>query len=237
MSRVIRHEPCPRCRERGQDRRGDNLGVYADGGYHCFNCGNHRNGKFQLTFVNKESNDHKKGVLPLDFTRQVPAECWKWLLKYGLPYSYWAPYCGYSPNENRLIITYGEPVRFSQGRAFTVGDSKWKNYGDRYNHCEVLSPQLAGPIAVVEDLISAHKIAQVSPALPLFGTSISDIAVKTLLAAKRPVVLWLDDDQYGLLPKKINRLQSLLGVSVGYVKTEKDPKEYSVSEIQKLLQA
>lgn len=235
MGRAVKHEACPRCRERGQDRRGDNLGVYADGGLHCYSCGYHRNGKFQLTPINTEHDKKETSALPREFTRTIPAECWRWLLAFGLPYSYWQAYCGYSAAENRLIFTWGEPIRFSQGRAFTVGDSKWKNYGNRYDHCEVLSPELAGPIVLVEDIISAHKVAQVSPAIPLFGTTVSDIAVRTLLKAKRPVVLWLDADQYQLLPKKINRLQSLLGTQVSYVQTENDPKEHSVQEIKGLL--
>ncbi len=39
MSEVTGKEPCPSCRERGQDRSGDNLIRYADGGSYCFACG------------------------------------------------------------------------------------------------------------------------------------------------------------------------------------------------------
>lgn len=234
MAKVIRFEACPRCRERGQDRRGDNLGVYADESAHCFSCGHHIFPRFQLTFVNKESHidDSKKDILPRDFTREVPAECWKWLLQYGLSYTYWKTYCGYSPSANRLILTYGNPIQFSQGRGFTVGDSKWKNYGDRYALSEPIGKELAGEVVVVEDLISAHKVGQVTPALPLFGTTVSDIAVKALRAMDRPVVLWLDQDQYQLLPKKIHRLQTLLRHPVRYVSTVKDPKALSLEEIK-----
>ena len=34
-------EACPRCRDKGEDRHGDNLCVYPDGGKHCFKCGYH----------------------------------------------------------------------------------------------------------------------------------------------------------------------------------------------------
>jgi hypothetical protein len=69
----------------------------------------------------------------------------------------------------------------------------------------------------------------------LFGTTVSDIAIKTLRAMDRPVVLWLDADQYQLLPKKINRLQTLLKHPVGYRHTEKDPKAYSLEDIKEIL--
>ena len=41
--KVIRKEPCPKCREKGRDRSGDNLVVYSDQydniSFHCFSCG------------------------------------------------------------------------------------------------------------------------------------------------------------------------------------------------------
>lgn len=38
-SKCVRHIPCPKCRSRGQDSRGDNMGIYDDGHGHCFSCG------------------------------------------------------------------------------------------------------------------------------------------------------------------------------------------------------
>ena len=35
----IKHVPCPKCREQGKDRSGDNLAMYPDGGGFCFSCG------------------------------------------------------------------------------------------------------------------------------------------------------------------------------------------------------
>lgn len=40
MAEFLRKEPCPRCREQGNDKSGDNLAIYSDGSYHCFSeCG------------------------------------------------------------------------------------------------------------------------------------------------------------------------------------------------------
>ena len=236
MSRFTGFEKCPKCAEQGRDRSGDNLGGYSDGSGHCFSCGFHRWPKFQLNFLTKErQDDSEKAVLPSDFTREVPAEGWKWLIQYGLPYSYWKPFTGFTPKENRLILTFGEPIRFSIGRALTMGDRKWKLYGDGHRYVETLGRELSKEVVLVEDLISAHKISHIASALCLFGTNIHDEAIKELKALKRPVTLWLDDDQYTLLPKKINRLQSLLDYPVRYIRTDKDPKAYSLSEIKEIL--
>ena len=39
MGIAIRKEPCPQCREAGQDKSGDNLIIYDDGSSYCFACG------------------------------------------------------------------------------------------------------------------------------------------------------------------------------------------------------
>lgn len=234
MAKFTHFSQCPRCAKDGRDKSADNLGNYSDGSGHCFSCGFHSFPKFHHTFVKEQRNDREKAVLPIDFTREVPAECWKWLLKYGLSYSYWKPYTGYSAKENRLILTFGEPIKFSIGRAFTVGDRKWKFYGDGHSYIETLSPQLSEQVVLVEDLISAHKVAQVSSTICLFGTNIHDLAIKECKRLKRPVVLWLDADQYSLLPKKMNRLQTMIDFPIRYLSTPKDPKEYTPNQIKEL---
>ena len=38
INRVVSRVPCPSCRERGEDTKGDNKAVYADGHGYCFSC-------------------------------------------------------------------------------------------------------------------------------------------------------------------------------------------------------
>ena len=38
MSEVVEHTQCPDCADRGEDRAGDNLALYEDGGTFCFKC-------------------------------------------------------------------------------------------------------------------------------------------------------------------------------------------------------
>ncbi len=247
--KVTHFEGCPRCIAAGRDRHGDNLGVYVDGSAHCFSCSFHR---FPRSFVRKVKHaSENKAVLPDDFAREIPAAGWRWLLQFGLPYTYWLPFTGYSETHNRLIFTVGRPTRFSIGRylgndegARTRADStfrKWRVWGDRSSYVEVLGEEKGSalgreaPVVLVEDVISAHKVAQVATAIPLFGVKISDQVIKLLIALKRPVVLWLDADQYTLLAPKINRLQTFLGAPVRFVKTPNDPKTYSLEKIKKYL--
>lgn len=239
MSKFLRHEQCPRCAARGADRRGNNLGTYSDGSKFCFSCGYRELPTFKAVFqarLNEATYDEKKAVLPRDFQREIPAAGWKWLLQYGLPYSYWQAYCGYSERDNRLIFPIGNPARFACGRGFNVGESKWKVYGDKSSYVEVVNEQVSTEVVLVEDFISAHKVALSGyTAIPLFGTAIHDNVIKRLQGLKRPVVLWLDGDQYENLPRKIGRLQAFLGVGVRHIQTRKDPKEYSVNDVKEIL--
>lgn len=44
LTHVVDREPCPQCREEGNDNSGDNLARYNDGHGHCFACGYHEKG-------------------------------------------------------------------------------------------------------------------------------------------------------------------------------------------------
>jgi hypothetical protein len=250
VAQFLHYEPCPRCVANGRDRRGDNLGRYSDGGGHCWSCGHH---EFPKHFVRKEPKrvDENKAVLPADFERQVPAAGWKWLLQYGLPYTYWRPFAGYSARDERLILTHGSPTRFSIGRYLGNDEGerddrgrwirrpprKWWLYGDGHGYVELLGGRHPGPIVLVEDIISNHKVAQVAPSLCLFGTNLHDVAVRMLIKERRPVALWLDADQYTLLLPKINRLQALLDAPVKMIVTRKDAKWYSTKEIDEIIRS
>jgi hypothetical protein len=238
------YEPCPNCRDSGRDSRGDNLACYRDGSAHCFSCHYHVHGGVFNRHSSKELVDHgAKSVLPFDFTREVPTHAWKWVLQYGLPYSYWQGRVGYSPAEGRLVFTVGQPVAFSIGRLVEEREGnhaarrKWYVWGNSHNHCEIInegSDQTA-PIVLVEDLISAHKVGQVATCIPLFGTNIHKPHLYYLMQAGRPVKMWLDKDQEGNVRKKALGLQALINNSVDVVLTTSDPKEYTSTQIKEIL--
>lgn len=231
MSQVIGTMPCPKCREKFRDNRGDNLIMYADGGYHCFSCSYHIHAK---TYIRKQPNvNENKTMLPSDCTREVPTKAWKWLLQYGLGYRYWQEYCSYSEKDERLVfrLETGNGV----GRYF--GDDpkarKWYAYGDLHKQAILFgSYQDAPRVTLVEDLISAHKVSQVGPCIPLFGTEVSPSVVATLNHIKLPVRFWLDHDQMGNIVHKTVRLSNLINQPVDYIFTNADPKACSLERIK-----
>jgi hypothetical protein len=245
LSRFLHYEPCERCRERGKDSHGDNLAAYGDGGKHCFSCGMHIHPPSSSRWAPKvhiELEAKAKRILPDDFTKDVPARCWEWLLQWGLPYSYWEPLVGYSEKYKRLVFRVGEPLVFSIGRYLpsprldeepTPKVRKWNVWGDAHKHVERFGEE-SRSIILVEDLISAHKVGQVNECIPLFGTQIFP-ALLYYLRQKDNIILWLDEDQLDTMPKKCSNLELLTGVKCEYRSTAKDPKEVSLRDINRII--
>jgi hypothetical protein len=224
----------------GRDSRRDNLAVYEDNSAHCFACGYHKHSP-GFRKVIKVSNE-LKAVRPGDFSKEVPNHAWKWLLQYGLPWSYWEAHCGYSENDERLIFSIGRPnVTFSIGRwtpkfpdEEPTEKRKWFIYGNNRNHCEIVGNP-GECIVLVEDIVSAHKVGQVIQCVPLFGTGINDAVIYWLMTQHKPVKLWLDNDQSGHVYRKAVTLQGLIGSQVSVIISDRDPKCYPVNDILGML--
>jgi hypothetical protein len=233
MSRTIGTTTCPKCRDRGHDSRGNNLVLYEDGGAHCFACGHHVFPKHYNPVIKEKPI--VSSVLPSDFTREVPAVAWKWLLKYGLPMSYWRPYVGYSEKDSRLVFTVGDPTVFSIGRDIT-GESgrKWFVWGDSHKTATAIG-ESATKTVFVEDIVSAHKVGRVATAVPIFGTVIHPCHLRLARYLRLPIVLWLDKDQQGTTYKKANYISMATGLPCEVVHTDLDPKELTLDEIKKEL--
>lgn len=260
MARIIGYEACPKCRANFRDSRGDNLARYDDGGAHCFACKYH---EFPKHYVSRKVEPYvPKSLRPADYTREVPAEALKWLLQYGLPWSYWQKSLGYSPKEQRLVFSVGSPLAFSIGRYIQTpsevesrtgmaqsdadrGDHqyegygaknkpvrKWFVWGDSHKHAEPIGEGSA--IVLVEDLISAHKVGTSGYAtgLPLFGTKVHPCHLYYLINDNRPVVLWLDKDQELNVKKQAWQLESVINRPVKVVISDNDPKSLSYEEIK-----
>lgn len=233
------YEECPRCVTNGRDSRRDNLGVYSDGGAHCFSCGYHVYPKYYKP--KPVELNVNKSKLPGDFQREIPKQAWEWLLSYGLPISYWFPFTGYSPKEERLVFTVGgeSSMAFSIGRY--VGERigkeaprKWHTWGDSHKHTEVIGNE-GNCVVVVEDLISAHKVGQVNTCIPLFGTNFHNCHYYYLIQSNKPVILWLDKDQELNVKRKALQVESVINNPVKVVVSEKDPKELSFDTIKGII--
>ena len=80
-------------------------------------------------------------------------------------------------------------------------------------------------LTIVEDCLSAIKIASVSDAMPVLGSSLSPIKLKRLAGLYGAFLIWLDGNMFHKAQEIAQRLQ-FLGCKAKAVYTEKDPKCY-----------
>jgi len=233
-----------RCETCGS-RRGK--AIYDDN-EHCFSCGEHKSMK--RTFAVREQRTVNKlpwtGQLPEDYCADTPPP-WvhEWLNLFNFKYdvawsqSVW----GWSKKLNRLIFpiySYGE-LKAYQARAYDR-EPKWitcsPNYpwgkkhpylrqpiGTEYN------PAFSNTWVIVEDIMSAHVVGNVFPCISILGTTVNKALVNFLLTKGNRFIIWMDSDEAG--EKAVKKLSTLIGMcaKISIIRSEKDPKYYSSSEI------
>lgn len=247
MSRAVSNVPCPVCRSRGGDTRGNNRVIYNDGGWHCFSCGDHRSG-IGPNLLPEKLDERPSSSTPADFSREVPVRAWQWLFQFGLGFKHWQHYAGWSEKDSRLVLTVGTPVEFSIGRWLPTPDMerrvgtgelkaspKWFIYGNCHRTPHVFGHGKGSSVVLVEDLISAHKVGEVNTCIPLFGTRVFGSVLPCLRFLHLPVVMWLDHDQLSNMPRRVDLLSQMTGLPVRYVSTKQDPKLLTFTEIKNVL--
>lgn len=236
MARWVKNNPCPECGSK------DNLGVWDDGSEWCWGCHYYKPPDTIKTF---QSRHDKKAAyikcitLPDDTVELIPKAAVDWLGKYNLTDKEFATLSPMYSYEKELLIfpVYGpgKVLLMYQGRYFGENPKhpKYLTYGAKDILHIVGEPNET--IVVTEDLISAVKVGTVINAMPLWGSSLSQEAIKRLSSRFSHLIIWLDKD------KARESLRTRLKASpffdeVQCVVTELDPKEYSNEEIAKFLE-
>jgi len=240
MSDFRGHEPCPQCRKAGQDKSGNNMGVWDDHKY-CFACGylEKDNSLIVKKFMdNKKSQDVSAVTLPDDCSIVLPERCIAWLDKYGLTKDEKDQFV-WSEKYQRLIYPVYDAydnLTYYQGRTFANDGYKHPKYHTEgpahkiYHTLGAYSPR----IIVVEDVVSALKVARHGHVMPLWGSQIGPERIKTLSSLFFKLWIWLDKDkaEYSL---KTRPIASPHFDEVRCIVTENDPKDYDDDQIRTIL--
>lgn len=219
----LRHEPCPKCREVGNDRSGNNLARYSNGSAFCFSCGYlERAERYSPQGGTRESGDRP----PRDLTPDIPSPNKEWLAQY-LTEEEIRKHFVYSPSLQRHIFQEGS---YWEARSVTR-QPKTLSHGDK----PFILFGRGGTICVVEDVVSAIKVGRVAAGLPLFGNSLPPDWM-VLLAKLRPsrILIWLDPDMATQSWKLTRKMNSLCGCARS-VRSEMDPKDYSTEQIREII--
>ena len=141
-NRFIKNTACPKCREDGKDKHGDNLATYSDGSSYCWSCGFSDMGNSHIVrFLarrDKSLLDESNGIktlpsvmLPDDSVTDYPDKALHWINSYELDrIDLLNNGILYSDKESRLLFPFwndGELLGW-QGRYFGNDTTKKKWY-------------------------------------------------------------------------------------------------------------
>lgn len=250
----LNHEDCPE----GVDRKKRLYIKHTQDGtyiFYCHHCGLSGVYKEKVTNVHRVvkqpvARDQKDIRLPKDIIKdshQWPSTATGWLLKYGITESEIKNNgIVYSPSVDRLLMPLymdGDYIGW-QGRTLakdrdipkylTTVDSNRPS-----GNCGLYRNAVPSDTAVlVEDVVSAIKLSRQVDSIALLGSHPTSEVVNWIAGRYKNIIIWLDNDKPEVI-KQQNKLHSLFKVLVsGEVKlilTDKDPKDYSDSEIEEWL--
>jgi len=189
----------------------------------------------------------------------VPYTAYKWLWKYSIGHNEMKLYnIGWSNKFNRCIIPiyeYGittgpgltkslvgwigrdcSPITSKARKALATAPAKYitrKKSG--YKRIYFHAPAKSNTYVIVEDVVSAIRICESSNvnAYALLTTNIPPLFLLKL--RRKRVILWLDNDQLENMATTVAK-GSMLGCSISYVHTARDPKSYNTFAIKKTIE-
>lgn len=244
------HTSCPSCGSR------DNLAVYTDGSW-CFGC-SYRTGKDNESItsikeklmsqididvedaeiIEEKNNKNVSVAVPTGFTTCVSDVGLTWLRNYQLTPEEIAEYRieWHQAREALLFPIYDAEgnLIFYQLKNFKKAQPKYQSCGASGSIVPVFG--LAGKtertnvVTIVEDFISAIKVARRYPCMPLFGSTINPEKLNILADRFKHLVVWLDPDKKQESGKIILEATQYFESTRSIITTQ-DPKYYTQEQI------
>jgi hypothetical protein len=237
------HIPCPQCKDRHRDRKGDNLYIYPDGHGFCFACGYRVNAPIKKrleALVDQPMPD--KIQLPTDSTSDLPASVLEWLGKYGIKQHETRDFdMLWSPTNHWLIFpiyndTFKETLIGYQARNFGTWGTKYYTRGT-FEKIVNFYGNLQKPeksVILVEDMISAVKVSRQFRVMPILGSFLTRERANRLRLFFDRLIFWLDYDKAVSAFHQATRMKQE-GWRTSVIVTAKDPKEYTDEEIASIV--
>lgn len=235
MGRFVKHESCPKCGSR------DNLARYEDGSAWCFGC-HYREKADRIPVFSAEKavlEEDSVVSLPQDACNDFPPHVVTWLGKYNISVQEALKHgWKYSPYWDQLLFPFYKEGTLTvlQARNFRAGaKTKYYNQGSPADVLPVFGACAgARTLVVVEDAVSAARIARQRPSMPCLGSYLPASKIIALKGLKyEKLLVWLDSDKLAEA-REIETKAKWIGLAARTIYTELDPKEYSDDEINLL---
>lgn len=230
-----RHEPCPKCHSR------DNLARYKSGSAWCFGCGYFERGGIVHASTQQAVEPVRDKSIPDDCDNFYGVKVLRWIGQYGLtPIDLIKHNVLWSPSREQLIYPfYGaskDELVFWQARNFRDGTTHKRRFFTGGLSNEVVARYEASDgsrtAIVVEDCISALKMTLAGyDGVPCFSSNMPKEKLQRVCCMYDKVIIWLDDDKFREATNMSNQCK-LMGTVSRVVHTPKDPKFYSLEDIE-----
>jgi hypothetical protein len=237
----------------GHDRSGDNLAVYPDGHEYCYRCGYYVPAPLTLAHIKKRTEkmedylqnvkDNELVQMPMDYKEVIKdPEAVAWLNACGITPRHCLDYeVGWSDSLKQVVF----PVYNDEGKLFaTLGRNcsgtgkKWIATGSPHLHPAVYTnfrAELANVLVIVEDVVSAIRVGEIAPCMPLFGTTTTHSRMAWVANHYAKVIVWLDFDAFDKAREVATKLSLYGATEIYMIQTERDPKGYTDAEISELI--
>lgn len=195
----------------------------------------------ELKARNESYSAFSQCQLPSDYTLDIPPQYAVWLYKASIRKAQAREHgIGWSPSMQRILLpvysSSGE-LAFVQARAVKTGQlPKYINTKGQAASTSLFMTSTINsgtPFAIItEDILSSIRTGRYAPSCALCGTSVNDSKILKLLDAQ-VLLVWLDPDGAGTRgTHKFIKALCLLHDDVRIIKSAKDPKFLTDSEIQ-----
>jgi DNA primase len=220
--------------------------------FYCHHCG--KSGKLTNKFsrVEKKKEKPKEKVthsvfLPTDLEYDPlkwPVEARLWPLKASLSNDQIkGAMMGWSPSKRRVYVPINFAGEYRGYVARRIDDDDSPKYitkikdGDKENFIFAMNTSQSGEVVLVEDILSCLKLYYSGyNSIAILSSNIDNKLFNYIIYNYNKYIIWLDNDNTQVKLNQIsikNRLDSFGETRI--VKTDKDPKEHSKIEIDRIL--
>ena len=242
-SYVTGKERCPKCAKLGNDTSADNLAIYSDGHKYCYGCGYHSRGNQQWVSSREISAPVcDTFFMPDDISPDIAFKPMQWLqneCKFTIQdvitnKILWSDMYKWLifPIEHEGVTLGFQARNFNDAKPY-----KWYTKFKKKDLLKIYSQTKdIKSLVLVEDIVSAIRVGNITPCASIFGSMISDTLL--LKIKKYPIsklVIWLDEDKRKQALTFATRAREL-GIDTRCISTELDPKVHTNQQLRGILE-